>query len=145
MELKHNVARVLKNNPDRIIDIVEEIYEQYGEGVKQFFTCHIENLDTYNKYVSLLKNFDGSIGGHWNIEQIKSSAKIDWDKVEYTCYDYAYIVNMKYSDDGHRFKSVDDIFASAKDFLEDNDCGCEPSERAYWEGKKRYEFYKRKK
>lgn len=145
MELGLIIERILKHNPDRMFDIIEEMHEQYGDAIKQFFTCHIENLETYNKYVNLLRNFDGTIGGHWNVEQIKQAAKIDWDKVEYTCYDYAYIVNMKYSDDGHRFKSVDDIFVSAKDFLEDNDCGCVPSERAYFEGKKRYDYYKKKK
>lgn len=145
MDIEQIVDRILKHNPNRMFDIVKEMQERYGDDIKQFFTCHIENLETYNKYVSLLKNYEGTTGGHWSIEQIKAVSKMDFSQKEYTCYDYAYAVNMRYSDDGHRFKTTDDIFASAKDYLEDNDCGCVPSERAYWEGKKRYEFYKHRK
>ena len=49
---------------------------------------------------------------------------------------------MRYSDDGQRMNQ-EQIFASAKDYLEDVDYWGIPSERAYREGKKRYEYLKK--
>ena len=77
MDIEQSVERILKHNPNRMFDIVKEMHERYGDDIKQFFTCHIENLETYNKYVSLLKNYEGTTGGHWSVEQIKAVSKID--------------------------------------------------------------------
>ncbi len=135
------LAHVLKHDKDMMFEIIEEMEEHFGN-LEEFFTCHIENIDTYNKFISVIKNFDGTKGGHWSPEQIKSVSKIDFNKTEYTCYDYAYVVNMKYSDDGQRMNQ-EAIFDSAKDYLEDIDYWGNPSERAFKEGKKRYKYFKK--
>jgi hypothetical protein len=142
MSTMHKLAHILKNDKDRMFEILEEMEEKFGD-LEEFFTCHIDNIETYNKFVSVLKNFDGTTGGHWKPEDIKASVQIDFNTKEYTCYDYAYVANMKYSDDGHRFKSNEMLFDSARDYLEDVDYWGIPSERAYREGKKRYERFKK--
>lgn len=141
MSTMNKLAHILKHNTDVLFEIVEELEEHFGN-LEEFFTCHIDNMEIYNKWVSVLKNFDGTRGGHWTHEQIKANAKIDFNATPYTCYDYAYIVNMRYSDDGQRMNQ-EQIFASAKDYLEDVDYWGDPSERAYREGKKRYEYFKK--
>jgi hypothetical protein len=141
MATKHKLAHILKTDKDRMFEILEEMEEVFGD-LEEFFTCHIDNMEIYNKWVSVLKNFDGTRGGHWTHEQVKANAKIDFNATPYTCYDYAYIVNMRYSDDGQRMNQ-EQIFASAKDYLEDVDYWGDPSERAYREGKRRYKYFKK--
>jgi hypothetical protein len=141
MTTMHKLAHVLKHDKDRMFEIIEELEEKFGD-LEEFFTCHIDNVETYNKFISVIKNFDGTTGGHWTLDQVKANSHIDWDKVDYTCYDYAYVVNMRYSDDGQRMNQ-ENIFASAKDYLEDVDYWGIASERAYREGKKRYHYFKK--
>ena len=141
MSTMNKLAHIIKHNTDVLFEIIEEIEEKFGN-LEEFFTCHIDNIEIYNKWVSVLKNFDGTHGGHWTHEQVKANAKIDFDTTPYTCYDYAYIVNMRYSDDGQRMNQ-EQIFASAKDYLEDKDYWGDPSERAYREGKMRYKYFKK--
>lgn len=141
MGTMHKLAHILKHDPDMLFEILEDMEEKLGD-LSEFFTSHIENIDTYNKFISVIKNFDGTTGGHWTVEQVKANAKIDFNKSDYTCYDYAYVVNMRYSDDGQRMNQ-EFIFDSAKDYLEDKDYWGIASERAYREGKKRYEYFKK--
>lgn len=141
MTTMHKFAHILKTNPDSLFGVLEEMEERFGN-LEEFFTSHIDNIETYNKYISVLKNFDGTTGGHWTVDQIKANAKIDFEKVDFTCYDYAYTVNMRYSDDGQRMNQ-EAIFDSAKDYLTDIDYWGIASERAYREGKKRYEYFKK--
>lgn len=141
MSTMNKLAHILKHNTDVLFEIIEEIEEKFGN-LEEFFTCHIDNMETYNKFVSVLKNFDGTTGAHWTYDQVKANAKIDFNNTEYTCFDYAYTVNMRYSDDGQRMNQ-EQIFASAKDYLEDVDYWGDPSERAYREGKARYKHFKK--
>lgn len=141
MTTRHKLAHVLKHDKDRMFEIIEELEEKFGD-LEEFFTCHIDNMETYNKFISVIKNFDGTTGGHWTVEQVKANAKIDFNHSDYTCYDYAYVVNMRYSDDGQRMNQ-EQIFASAKDYLEDVDYWGIASERAYREGKMRYKYFKK--
>lgn len=141
MSTMHKLAHILKHNKDLMFEIIEEMEEVFGD-LEEFFTCHIDKAETYNKFVSVLKNFDGTTGGHWTVEQVKANARIDFNNTEYTCFDYAYTVNMRYSDDGQRMNQ-EQIFASAKDYLEDIDYWGNASERAYREAKKRYEYFKK--
>ena len=141
MSTMHKLAHILKYDKDRMFEIIEEMEERFGN-LEEFFTCHIDNIDTYNKFISVIRNFDGTMGGHWSVEQIRANAKIDFEKADFTCYDYAYVVNMRYSDDGQRMNQ-EAIFESAKDYLTDIDYWGIASERAYREGKMRYHKFKK--
>ena len=70
-----------------------------------------------------MKNSDGSIGGHWNVEQTTSVAKqngINFDS--FNEYDLCYVMNMMYSDYYKYFGNDLNIYVKlTKGFLEDID------------------------
>ena len=102
---------------------------------------HIFDEDCYNEYVSYLVNRDDSHGPHWRISDIKEKSGIDFGSKEYTCYDYAYVVNMLFSDYGDIFADPSYYLKMAKNYLSDADYYGDPSERAYCDAIKRMEYY----
>ena len=78
----------------------------------------------YDYAVSELENQDGSKGAHWTVQQITDYAKskgIRFDK-NYNIYDFAYAMNMVYSDYyGSVTDTTDSYFMLAKAFIEDKD------------------------
>lgn len=135
-----HIKKMIKHNPHRVFEIIEDMAEYFGDEVFKYFDNHIRTEECYEDYVSYFDNFDGSKGGHWTIDAINQKANIDFQHKEYTLYDFAYVVNMRYSDDGD-LMSVDNIFKSAQRYLEDKDYYGNPSERAYCDAKKRKAFY----
>lgn len=142
MNWRDKVSHILKEHPFKMMEIIEEMYEDWGESVAEYFCQHITNKEQYDKYTMYIKNRDGSKGPHWSVDEIKKQAGISFEDKEYTCYDFAYAVNMRYSDDGD-LMPVENVFKSAKRFLEDADSGHkDPSTRAYKDGKARYMRFK---
>ena len=138
--LREHIEKTITNNPDKICKVLEHLEKEHGD-VAEWFLCHIETLDMYNKFSKWFENFDGTSVPHWSIEQLKNLHPIDYTQTAYTCYDFAYVANMKYSDEGD-LMSTDNIFISAKRYLEDKDYYGDPSERAYHDGHKRNEYFK---
>lgn len=138
--VREHIRKMLKHNTERVMEIIEEMADFFGDEVFDYFDCHIRKKECYDKYVSFFKNFDGTKGAHWSEQIIESKAGIDFSNKEYTLYDYAYVVNMKYSDEGD-LMSVENLFKSAQRYLEDQDYYGNPSERAYFDAKKRMEYF----
>lgn len=136
-----HIKKMIKHNPHRVFEILEEMSEFFGDEVYEFFDNHIKTKECYDEAVACFRNFDGTSGGHWSVEAIQQRSNIDFDHKEYTIYDFAYIVNMRYSDDGDLL-TVDNVFKSAQRYLEDADFYGNPSERAYYDAKKRKEYFK---
>ena len=135
------VHKILEENPYLMMEILEEMHEDWGESVEEYFCQHITNLKQYEKYAKHFVNFDETKGPHWTVEQIKEKAGIDFNSKKYTCYDFAYAVNMIYSDWGDLYET-EKIFKSAKRWLEDKDSGIEDaSTRAYKDGKARHKRF----
>jgi hypothetical protein len=126
-EMVHHFA---KNMPYQFETVINE-YE-YG--------CHLMSEDMYNKAVACFENPDGTKGAHWEVDTIKQKSGIDFDNKDYTLLDYAYSVNMSYSDRGDLL-SQDNVFKDGKRYLEDKDYYGEPSERAYKDAKKRIKYF----
>lgn len=103
---------------------------------------HIFDEDLYNEATALFVNKDETHGPHWNIDTIKSKSGIDFDSKEYTCYDYAYVVNMLFSDYGNIFTEPGYYLRMAKNYLQDEDYYGNPSERAYCNAIKRINYFK---
>jgi hypothetical protein len=131
---------MIKHNPHRAFEIIEEMVEDYGEDILEYFNCHIKSEAQYQQYTSVLKGFDGMQGPHWSLADIKAKCTTDFSKKDYTFYDFAYIANMLYSDAGDLMQ-VDNIFTYAHRYLSDADYWGDPSERAYIIGKMRYEYF----
>ena len=138
------VSHILKEKPFDMMEIIEEMHEDWGESIEEYFCQHITSKEQYEKYTKHFENRDGSKGPHWQVEEIKKQAGINFEDKNYTCYDFAYAVNMRYSDDGD-LMTTENVFKSGKRFLEDTDSGIkDPSTRAYKDGKKRYLRFKEK-
>ena len=135
------IYKMAAEHPEKIERIVEAIADHYGEEVYNFFDCHIKDEMQYQKYAARLKNFDKTTGGHWSLATIEQKNKINFADKHYTIYDFAYGVNMlyaKYCD----VMNVDNIFAKAQHYLEDEYYCGDPSERSYHHAKKIIKYSK---
>lgn len=109
------------------------------------YGCHIVDADMYNKAVSLLKWANGKgTGAKWSVEDIVKASDIDFDTKEYYPMDFAYVMNMLWSDYCHIFMETNYYIQMAKSYLEDADYMGDPSERAYKNAKKRIKYYSEK-
>ena len=143
MELYHDIK---KEHPDidhdMVMEFAQDMPDEFETALMEYkYGCHIATKSMYDEAVSYFENQDGTEGAHWDINTIKAKAGIDFNTKEYTLWDYAYMVNMHFSDYGDKI-STDLIFFMAKRDLEDKDYYCNPSERAYKDAKRRIKHYK---
>jgi len=116
-------------------DISQHEIEQAVEG------NHIIDMNMYNEAVNLLVDKDGRHGPKWTVDEVKSVSGVDFNNVDYTCLDLAYVANMLYSDYGKRLQSPTLIIGMAEDYLTDPDSLCEADERAYHDAEKRIKYH----
>lgn len=111
--------------------------EEYG--------CHIVDRSIYDKAVSLLEwSENRGSGAKWTVDDILKLANIDFNNKDYYEFDYAYVVNMLWSDYGHIFTETSYYLKMAKAYLEDPDYMGKPDERAYKNAIKRIEYFENK-
>lgn len=135
-------------NPNYDTLLVTEWREKMPEDftryhLKKKYGCHIVDKATYDEAVSLLDwiNEKGS-GAKWSVEDIKAVSNIDFNEKEYTLYDFAYVMNMLWSDYCNVFIDASYYVKMSRNYLEDADYMGEPSERAYHNAIKRIKYYK---
>ena len=123
----------------------EQMPEEFAKRMyEEEFGCHIYDSHFYEEAVSHFVNPDGSKGAHWSVATIKSKSGIsNFEEKEYTCYDYAYVVNMLYSDYGNIFAEPSYYLRMAKNYLTDGDYYGDPSERAYCDAVERMHYFKK--
>lgn len=105
---------------------------------------HIVSKEMYDNAVQYFVNPDNSKGPKWSLTEVENKINIDFDNKDYTLMDFAYVLNMKYSDIGDLI-STDMLMKIAKRYLEDNDYYGDPSERAYCDAKKRIKYFENEK
>lgn len=121
----------------------ESMPEQFTRKMlKKRYGCHIVDMTTYNEAVSLFDWVDekGS-GAKWSIEDVKRVSGIDFNEKEYTALDFAYTINMLYSDNCNVFTEPSYYVKMAKNYLEDADYMGNSSERAYHDAIKRINYF----
>ena len=128
--------RKFRNNMPEIY--AESMYEEeYG--------CHIGDSSLYEEAVSLLEWSDEKgYGAKWDVDEILKNSNIDFSKKHYYEYDYAYVVNMLWSDYGHILQEQPYFLKMAKAYLEDPDYMGKADERAYKNAIKRIKYYQNK-
>lgn len=148
-KLREKVKVILKKDAERIADFVEDMYSLYPDEVgrmveEMYLGCHIRDEKMYEKAVSYFINPDGLKGAKWTVSDIVNKSGIDFDKKDYTKHDYAYVVNMLYSDYGSKIKDPELLLDMAVMYLEDDDFPGEASERAYKDAKRRINYFDEK-
>lgn len=139
--LKEQIKHILEHNPHKMHNIINRIKDDFGDEIEDYFFCHITDEDMYHEAVSYFDNFNGVKGAHWIPDAIKMKSNIKFDEKEYTCLDYAYMVNKIYSHAGDMMPE-DHIFKYAIRLLEDPDYPGDASERAYHDAIKMIEHFR---
>lgn len=135
----------LKENPqfdhDMVMMFREEMPEEFADVMQVCaYGKHLDE-DIYNKAIGLLENKDGTTGAKWSVDSIHEKSGMDFADKDYTLYDYAYVVNMLYSDFSSVFTEPSYYLKMARLYLEDVDYCGDPSERAFHDAKKRIKYY----
>lgn len=148
MDIKNKYLELKKEKPNLDYEMVQVFIKDMPEEAnvlfdKMLYGCHIVDEDMYNKAVSLLHWVDNKgSGAKWTVPDIVRLSDIDFDNKDYYEYDYAYVVNMLYSDYCNVFIEPSYYLKMAKNYLEDNDYMGKPDERAYKNAKKRINYFK---
>lgn len=96
------------------------------------YGCHIVDENMYNMAISLLVWPDEkTVGAKWSVSDIKSVVGIDFNTKKYTLLDFAYVMNMLWSDYSNIFVETNYYIKMARNYLEDADYMGDASERAY--------------
>lgn len=137
-----------KDNPNIDNELIMTFIDQMPqEAICVFdymlYGYHIVSKEMYENAVNHFVNQDDSKGPKWSLTEIKNKVNIDFDNKDYTLMDYAYTLNMKYSDIGDLI-STDMLMKIAKRYLEDKDYYGDPSERAYFDAKERIKYFEEK-
>ena len=136
-----------KKFAEKLIDkFREKMPEEFVKTMfEEEYGCHIVNEDMYDEAVSLLKwSDDRCSGAKWSVEDILKLANINFREKDYYEFDYAYVVNMLWSDYGHIFTETSYYLKMAKAYLEDPDYMGKSDERAYKNAVKRIEYFEEK-
>ena len=152
----YNIEKANRIYKEKMLEdsrFAEKIIDDFREKMPEIFAktmfekefgCHIVDKDMYEEAVSLLKwSDDRGYGAKWTVEEIQNSG-INFEKTDYYPLDFAYVVNMLYSDYGHIFTDPNYYFKMAVAYLEDPDYFGKADERAYKNAIKRIEYNAKK-
>jgi hypothetical protein len=136
-----------RKNPDYDTVLVTEWKEDMPEQftilhLKKRYGCHIVDKSMYNDATELFEWADDKgTGAKWSVEDIKNVSGIDFNSKDYTLLDFAYTMNMLYSDNCNVFIEPTYYIKMSRNYLEDNDYMGDPSERAYHDAIKRIRYF----
>lgn len=109
------LSMLKETNPETYKDLERYLY-------KEVYGLHFNDW-LLNEATSKMKNEDGSVGAHWNLEQTNQVAKSnDIRFSNFNEYDWNYVLNMMYSDYyGAVPNDINSYIRLAVKFLEDKD------------------------
>ena len=121
----------------------EDMPEQFTMfHLKKRYGCHIVDKSMYQKAVDLFEWADEKgKGAKWSVSDIKSVSGIDFSTKEYTLLDFAYVMNMLWSDYCNVFTEANYYIKMSRNYLEDPDYMGDASERAYHNAIKRIRYF----
>lgn len=121
----------------------EDMPEQFTMfHLKKRYGCHIVDESMYEKAVDLFEWVDEKgTGAKWSVSDIKSVSGIDFSTKDYTLLDFAYVMNMLWSDNCNVFTDTSYYLKMTRNYLEDADYMGDASERAYHNAIKRIRYF----
>ena len=121
----------------------EDMPEQFTMfHLKKRYGCHIVDKSMYDKATDLFEWVDEKgTGAKWSVSDIKSVSGIDFSTKDYTLLDFAYVMNMLWSDNCNVFTDTSYYLKMTRNYLEDADYMGDASERAYHNAIKRIRYF----
>lgn len=136
-----------QKNPNYDTVLVTEWREDMPEQftilhLKKRYGCHIVDKSMYNDATELFEWVDNKgTGAKWSVEDIRNVSGIDFNSKDYTLLDFAYTMNMLYSDNCNVFTEPTYYIKMSRNYLEDGDYMGDASERAYHDAIKRIRYF----
>lgn len=127
MDYRNKIEYMIEKKPDKIVEMFEKVVKYNPEIVEEMLDYpdnaeHIPSRKKYEELISRIKWADGNgRGAKWDFDTIKRNAKVNFDTVDYTEYDFAYLVNMLYAKCCKYITDPAIYLKFAKCLLEDND------------------------
>ena len=145
--LKNNLKYLIEHEPEKFIKLEQYASMQDEVDINDFicvlrYGAHIRDLETYTKAINTLENKTGEPVPKWDYNGIKNKVNIDFTETDYTCFDFAYWMNMKYSDYGEITQDFSTYVKYTLADLEDDDYQGDSSERAYYDAMEKINYRK---
>lgn len=126
---EEKIEYLMEKQPEKIVEFIKKSYrdnpdevEKLIEYVKSNYGGYIPSKKKYEELVERLKWSNGNgRGAKWSFEDIKKNARINFDNVDFTEFDFAYLVNMLYAKCCKEFTDPAMFLKLAKCLLEDPD------------------------
>ncbi|MCM1338955.1 MAG: hypothetical protein NC191_04730 [Muribaculaceae bacterium] len=102
-EIQEKIEYMLEKNPHKIAELIKSVYRRDPEIVERMLDYpedadHISNRRKYDELIENIRWADGNgRGAKWSFEDIKKNSNVNFSNVDYTEYDFAYLVNMLYA------------------------------------------------
>lgn len=141
-EITEKIEYMLEKKPHKIAELVKSVYRRDPEIVERMLDYpedadHIANRRKYDELIEKIRWEDGNgKGAKWSFEDIKKNSRIDFANVDYTEYDFAYLVNMLYAKCSKYITDPSVYLKLAKCLLEDRDEETKIYRGAYYNSKK---------
>lgn len=125
--ITEKIEYLIEKYPEKVLEFAKHMYNKDPEIVERMLDYpedadHITNRRKYDDLVERIKWVDGNgRGAKWSFEDIKKNSRIDFSNVDYTEFDYAYLVNMLYAKCCKYITDPSIYLKLAKCLLEDRD------------------------
>ncbi len=125
--IEEKIEYLMEKCPEKVMELAKHMYRQDPEIIERMLDYpedadHITNRRKYDELVERIRWVDNNgRGAKWSFEDIKKNSRIDFSNVEYTEFDYAYLVNMLYAKCCKYISDPSIYLKFAKCLLEDRD------------------------
>ncbi len=140
--INEKIEYLMEKHPEKVMELAKHIYRKDPDIVERMLDYpedadHITNRRKYDELIERIRWEDGNgRGAKWSFEDIKKNSRIDFSNVDYTEFDYAYLVNMLYAKCCKYITDPSIYLKFAKCLLEDKDEETRIYQGAYTKNKK---------
>ena len=135
--IKEKTEYLIKNKPEKIVEMVEEIYEKYPDEVEVELNLAVygKHILSEEQYTAIMDCFPVKPYFDYNILKEPETSNIDFSKEDFSEYDFMYAINRLHMQFHDIIDKLEDYVAMAHRYLKDSYSPYDPSEKAYREAK----------